>query len=66
MSQTVVKCYWAPKAKELLVPSTITRRAPSPTDVVIAIQYTGVCHTDIHKVCYRFRLYICFNLNDLI
>ena len=28
--------------------STIERRAPGPTDVVIQIAWAGICHTDIH------------------
>jgi uncharacterized zinc-type alcohol dehydrogenase-like protein len=28
---------------------TIERRAPGPRDVVIEIQYCGVCHSDIHQ-----------------
>jgi len=51
MSQTTeVKCYWSPAIHEPLVPSTITRRAAAPNDVVIAIEYAGICHSDIHHV----------------
>lgn len=31
-----------------LQPFELERRSPSPTDVVIAIDYCGVCHSDIH------------------
>lgn len=31
-----------------LKPHTINRRAPSPDDVAIDIDYCGVCHSDIH------------------
>ena len=47
---TETKCYWAPTAGAALVPATITRRAPGVHDVVIAISYAGICHSDIHQV----------------
>ncbi len=31
-----------------LQPYELERRSPNPTDVVIAIDYCGVCHSDIH------------------
>lgn len=46
---TETKCYWAASAGAPLVPATITRRAPGPHDVVIAIAYSGICHSDIHQ-----------------
>ena len=46
---TRCKCYAVPKAGSLLIPSTITRRAAQPMDVVIGIKYAGVCHSDIHQ-----------------
>lgn len=36
-------------AGEPLAPMTITRREPGPRDVVLEIQYCGVCHSDIHQ-----------------
>ena len=33
-----------------LVPHTIDRRDPGPTDVQIEILYCGVCHSDLHTV----------------
>ncbi|MEZ4365161.1 MAG: NAD(P)-dependent alcohol dehydrogenase [Kofleriaceae bacterium] len=33
-----------------LRPHTITRRTPGPKDVAIAIDYCGVCHSDLHFV----------------
>lgn len=33
-----------------LAPFTIERREPGPHDVLIDIQYCGVCHSDIHQV----------------
>ncbi len=47
---TSIKSYAALKAKELLVPFQIQRREPGPFDVVIDIQYCGICHTDLHQV----------------
>ena len=31
-----------------VAPLTIERRAPSPRDVVVEIDYCGICHSDIH------------------
>ncbi|GAA1511356.1 putative zinc-type alcohol dehydrogenase-like protein [Agromyces terreus] len=45
-----VPAYAAPSATEPLVPTTIERRDVGPTDVLIAIRYAGVCHSDIHTV----------------
>lgn len=35
---------------EKLKPFTIDRRDPRPDDIVIAIDYCGICHSDIHSV----------------
>lgn len=40
--------YAAQNAGEALAPFTFERRDPGPLDVVIEIQYCGVCHSDIH------------------
>jgi uncharacterized zinc-type alcohol dehydrogenase-like protein len=32
-----------------MAPSTIERREPGPLDVVIDIQYYGICHSDLHQ-----------------
>ena len=42
--------YAAHTAKEILQPLTIERRALKSTDVLIEIEYCGVCHTDLHFV----------------
>ena len=42
--------YAAHAAKECLQPLTIERRALKSTDVLIEIEYCGVCHTDLHFV----------------
>ncbi|MGY1636916.1 NAD(P)-dependent alcohol dehydrogenase [Geodermatophilus sp. SYSU D00742] len=45
-----VPAYAAPSAGEPLAPTTIERRAVGPNDVLIAVEYAGVCHSDIHTV----------------
>ena len=45
-----VSAYAAPSATEPLVPVTIERRDVGPKDVLIAIRYAGICHSDIHTV----------------
>ncbi|PSL37349.1 putative zinc-type alcohol dehydrogenase-like protein [Labedella gwakjiensis] len=45
-----VNAYAAPSATEPLVPTTIERRDVGPKDVLIAIRYAGICHSDIHTV----------------
>ena len=46
---TQCKCYAALNANEPLVPHVITRRAKTEHDVVIAVKYAGICHSDIHQ-----------------
>ena len=45
-----VNAYAAPSADSPLQPTTITRRAVGPNDVLIEIAYAGICHSDIHTV----------------
>ena len=45
---TATRAYAAHSAATVLAPHTIDRRAPRPDDVVIAIDFCGVCHTDLH------------------
>src|SRR4029079_17930507 len=45
-----VHAYAAPSAGQPLAPTTIERRAVGPNDVLIEIQYAGICHSDIHTV----------------
>ncbi|MDQ4110160.1 MAG: NAD(P)-dependent alcohol dehydrogenase [Actinomycetota bacterium] len=45
-----VNAYAAPSAGEPLAPITIERREVGANDVLIAIEYAGVCHSDIHTV----------------
>ncbi|WP_341928218.1 NAD(P)-dependent alcohol dehydrogenase [Nocardioides psychrotolerans] len=45
-----VNAYAAPAAGEPLAPTTIERRDVGANDVLIEIQYAGICHSDIHTV----------------
>jgi uncharacterized zinc-type alcohol dehydrogenase-like protein len=45
-----VNAYAAPSAGEPLAPTTIERREVGAQDVLIAIEYAGICHSDIHTV----------------
>ena len=42
--------YAAEAAKDILHPYTIERRELHDKDVLIEIDYCGVCHTDLHFV----------------
>lgn len=46
---TASKSYAAGSAKTSLAPFSFERRDPREHDVVIDIQYCGVCHSDIHQ-----------------
>ena len=45
-----VNAYAATAAGQPLTPLTIERREVGPNDVLIEIQYAGICHSDIHTV----------------
>ncbi|MDK2857367.1 MAG: alcohol dehydrogenase [Verrucomicrobiota bacterium] len=45
-----VPAYAAPSATDVLAPFEIERRQVGPHDVLIDIEYCGVCHSDIHFV----------------
>jgi uncharacterized zinc-type alcohol dehydrogenase-like protein len=45
-----VNAYAAPAAGRPLAPTTVERREVGPNDVLIEIQYAGICHSDIHTV----------------
>ena len=45
-----VHAYAAPASGQPLAPTTIERRDVGPRDVLIAIEYAGICHSDIHTV----------------
>ncbi|WP_285242401.1 NAD(P)-dependent alcohol dehydrogenase [Pseudarthrobacter sp. fls2-241-R2A-127] len=40
--------YGATSGDSGLVPLTVARRAPKPDDVEIAIEFCGLCHSDVH------------------
>jgi len=44
-----VQGYAAPQARASLGPYSFERREPRDNDVVIDVQYCGICHTDIHQ-----------------
>ncbi|HKK04164.1 MAG TPA: alcohol dehydrogenase catalytic domain-containing protein, partial [Gammaproteobacteria bacterium] len=43
-----VKAYAARSPDSGVAPLPIERREPRPDDVVIEIEYCGVCHSDLH------------------
>ncbi|WP_369252766.1 NAD(P)-dependent alcohol dehydrogenase [Geodermatophilus amargosae] len=45
-----VHAYAAPAAGRPLAPTTVERRDVGPDDVLIEIEYAGICHSDIHTV----------------
>jgi uncharacterized zinc-type alcohol dehydrogenase-like protein len=45
-----VNAYAAPAAGEPLAPVTIERRPVGANDVLIEIEFAGICHSDIHTV----------------
>lgn len=45
---TLAKAYIAVSATAPLQPGTVERREPGEFEVQIAIQFTGICHSDIH------------------
>ncbi|KRB44892.1 MULTISPECIES: NAD(P)-dependent alcohol dehydrogenase [unclassified Terrabacter] len=45
-----VNAYAAPAAGQPLAPTVIERRAVGPDDVLIQIEFAGICHSDIHTV----------------
>jgi alcohol dehydrogenase (NADP+) len=47
---TTVNAYAAPSATGPLERSTVERRETGENDVLIAIRYAGICHSDIHFV----------------
>jgi uncharacterized zinc-type alcohol dehydrogenase-like protein len=44
------KAYAAQSVASSVEPFSIERREPGPHEVLIAIDYCGICHTDIHQV----------------
>ncbi len=48
--RTAVSAWAAPASKAPLERTTIVRREVGANDVLIAIEYAGICHSDIHTV----------------
>ncbi|MDN5745562.1 MAG: alcohol dehydrogenase catalytic domain-containing protein, partial [Nocardioidaceae bacterium] len=48
--RTQVKAYAAPASGQPLAATSIERREVGKHDVLIAIEYAGICHSDIHTV----------------
>jgi uncharacterized zinc-type alcohol dehydrogenase-like protein len=51
-----IKGYAATDASKPLTPYSFDRREPNEDDVVISIQYCGVCHSDIHMARNEWRM----------
>lgn len=49
VNMITTKAYGVSKAKEPVGSLTISRREVGPSDVLIEIQYCGICHSDIHQ-----------------
>ena len=47
-SGLMAAAYGAVSENSGLVPLTLSRRAPKPDDVEIAIEFCGLCHSDVH------------------
>lgn len=47
---TQVKAYAAESATSGLAPSTVERREPGVHDIEIAIEFCGLCHSDVHAI----------------
>lgn len=45
-----VKGYAAQSATTVLTPFSFQRRELGPRDILIEIDYCGICHSDIHQV----------------
>ena len=50
MNMHQIRAWAATAAGKPLAATTIQRREPRPTDIVIEIDFCGVCHSDIHQV----------------
>lgn len=48
--RTQVKAYAAHASSDPLVPTLIERREVGTNDVLIAVEFAGICHSDIHTV----------------
>ncbi len=63
-----VKAYGAHAGNLPLEPLEITRRAPGAHDIQIAIDYCGVCHSDLHQVRSEWEgtLYPCVPGHEIV
>ncbi|WP_026546132.1 NAD(P)-dependent alcohol dehydrogenase [Paenarthrobacter nicotinovorans] len=55
-SATLAAAYGATSPDSGLVPLTVARRAPTPDDVEIAIEFCGLCHSDVHATRGEWRV----------
>src|SRR5277367_4423032 len=44
------KGFAAKQAKSAIEPFSFERRDPLPSDIVVAIEFCGICHSDLHQV----------------
>jgi len=47
-TSTLAAAYGATAPDSGLVPLTVARRVPTEDDVEIAIEFCGLCHSDVH------------------
>ncbi|MGO4143643.1 NAD(P)-dependent alcohol dehydrogenase [Paenarthrobacter sp. YAF11_1] len=55
-STTLAAAYGATSPDSGLVPLTLARRAPTADDVEIAIEFCGLCHSDVHATRGEWRV----------
>ena len=62
------KAYAALNASSPLTPFTFQYRDPDPDEIQIAIQYCGVCHTDLHQARNEWKgtLYPCVPGHEIV
>ncbi|MFJ5955033.1 NAD(P)-dependent alcohol dehydrogenase [Paenarthrobacter sp. NPDC092416] len=53
---TLAAAYGATSPESGLLPMTVARRAPKEDDVEIAIEFCGLCHSDVHATRGEWRL----------
>ncbi len=65
---TTCLAYGAARADTALAPMQIARRALRSDDVAIAIDYCGICHTDLHQVRndWRNTVYPCVPGHEIV
>ncbi|WP_284975330.1 NAD(P)-dependent alcohol dehydrogenase [Arthrobacter sp. efr-133-TYG-104] len=55
-TQMLAAAYGGTSPDSGLVPLTVARRAPKEDDVEIAIEFCGLCHSDVHAVRAEWRM----------